>query len=320
MAGPTVTLAFAGDSKSLEKTFANVGSGAKAMAADFDKAEAKTKAFGSSVDDMNDKVGNSESKFMGTADLLDGLGGAFGLPLEGATSMARSFADLAGGLSSVVGPAISKVAGMFGIQTAATAAQTTATGAATTAQWSLNSAFAANPIGVVVIAVGALVAAFVLAYKNSETFRNIVTGAFNAVKTAAETVWNFISSLPEKILGIGGSIKNALESPFKGAFNAIAKLWNNTVGKLSFSIPSWVPGLGGKGFDMPKLPEFHSGGVIPGTPGTPTPIMALAGERIVTSSQATAAAPQTIILQVDGKTLARIVTDAQRGNAAQGFR
>lgn len=308
--GNTVQLTFAGDSTSLERTFANVGGSATKMAGDLDSAAGKTKAFGSSVDTMNDKVGNSESKFMGTADLLDGLGGAFGLPLEGATNMARSFADLAGGLSSVVGPAIAKIAGMLGIQTAATAATATATGTATAAQWSLNAALAANPIGAVVVAVGLLVGAFVLAWKNSETFRNVVKGAFEVVKGAAEGLWNFFKELPDKLWGIADKIKDVLIWPYKTAFNLIAKLWNNTVGKLSFEIPSWVPGMGGKGFSMPKLPEFHRGGVVPGAPGTEVPIMAMAGETITPAGGAGGRAYQIVVNALDATTAAQAVVRA----------
>lgn len=280
MAGNTVSITFAGDSKSLERTFDKVGAGAKSMASDMDKAGGDVKRFGNSVDTMNDKVGNSESKFMGAADLLDGLGGAFGLPLEGATNMARSFADLAGGLSSVVGPAIGKIAGMLGFQTAATAAQATATGTATGAQWSLNAALAANPIGAVVIAIGLLVGGFVLAWKHSETFRDIVKGAFAIVKGAAEGFWEFLKGLPAAIGNLGGRLVEVITWPYKTAFNAIATIWNNTVGRLSFEIPSWVPGMGGKGFSMPNLPTFHMGGVVPGNPGQAVPIMAMAGETV----------------------------------------
>lgn len=306
--GIEVKAAFAGDSSSLERTLSNVGSSAKKMAGDLDSAGGHAKSFGSSVDNMNDKVGNSEGKFMASADLLDGLGGAFGLPLEGATNMARSFADLAGGLSGIVGPAIGKIAGMLGIQTAATTATAAATGTATGAQWSLNAALSANPIGAVVLAIGLLVGAFVLAYKNSETFRNIVKGAFDAVKGAAEGVWNFIKTLPEKILGIGGTIKDAVLWPYKTAFNLVAKAWNNTVGRLSFEIPSWVPSLGGKGFKMPTLPEFHSGGVIPGPRGAEVPIMALAGERVTPPGQS-AGGPTVIQLVLDGRVLTEVVHD-----------
>ncbi len=68
---------------------------------------------------------------------------------------------------------------------------TAATAAWTAAQWLLNAALTANPIGVVVVALAALVAGIVLAWRQSETFRNIVTGAFNAVKSAANAVLDF---------------------------------------------------------------------------------------------------------------------------------
>jgi hypothetical protein len=59
-----------------------------------------------------------------------------------------------------------------------------------------------------------------------------------------------------------GGIADVIFGPFKTAFNAIAKLWNNTIGKLSFTIPSWVPGLGGKGFDVPDIPMLAEGGIV----------------------------------------------------------
>lgn len=318
--GNTVTLTFAGDSKSLERTFDRVGAGAKDMASDMDKAGGDVKRFGQSVDNMNDKVDASESKFMGTADLLDGLGSAFGLPLEGATSMARAFGDLAGGFASVVGPAISKVAGMLGFQTAATTAQTTATTGAATAQTGLNAALAANPIGIVVLAIGALVAGFVLAWKNSETFRDIVRGALGAVKTGAEALLNFFLGIPQALQNIGGRLIDVITWPYKTAFNAIARLWNSTVGQLAFEVPSWVPGLGGKGFSMPQLPTFHQGGTVPGNPGQAVPIMAMAGETVIPAGRGTGqSGPIVVQLVVDGRVLAETVTTNQRRNTGRGF-
>lgn len=58
----------------------------------------------------------------------------------------------------------------------------------TAIQWLLNAALEANPIGLAVVALGLLVAALVVAYKKSETFRDIVDGALGAVKTAAQTL------------------------------------------------------------------------------------------------------------------------------------
>lgn len=60
------------------------------------------------------------------------------------------------------------------------------------AQAALNLVMSLNPIGLVVVAIAALVAAFVLAWKHSETFRRIVTSAWDAVKAAAQATWNWL--------------------------------------------------------------------------------------------------------------------------------
>lgn len=62
----------------------------------------------------------------------------------------------------------------------------------TAVQWLLNAAMSANPVGLVIIAVAALVAIIVVAWKKSDTFRQIVTGAFHAVLGAATAVWNWV--------------------------------------------------------------------------------------------------------------------------------
>lgn len=163
---------------------------------------------------------------------------------------------------------------------------TAATSAWAAAQWVLTAALNANPIGLIVIGIAALIGGLVLAYQHSETFRNIVQGAFGAVKTAVEAVVGFFKDLPGALEAVGGKIVEVLTWPYRTAFNIIAHLWNDTVGKLAFEIPSWVPGLGGKGFSMPNLPTFHTGGVVPGQPGTPVPILAMAGETVVPPGRA----------------------------------
>ena len=80
------------------------------------------------------------------------------------------------------------------------------------------------------------------------------------IEKVGELVSKFIdlnTQLIEKV----GPIKDALIAPFQAAFNAIANIWNSTVGKLSFEIPDWVPNLGGNGFSMPKIPSFSEGGL-----------------------------------------------------------
>jgi hypothetical protein len=58
------------------------------------------------------------------------------------------------------------------------------------AQWLLNAALNANPISLVVLAVAALVAGVVIAYRKSETFRRIVDGALRAVGDAGKWMWH----------------------------------------------------------------------------------------------------------------------------------
>lgn len=70
----------------------------------------------------------------------------------------------------------------------ASVAQTAITYAWTAAQWLLNAALTANPIGLVVVAVGALVAAFTVAYNKSEAFRAKV-----------QDLWDWIGRLVDRI-------------------------------------------------------------------------------------------------------------------------
>jgi phage-related protein len=303
-----VKVTISGDSSSLEKAFSNVGASARTMSGDLDKVDSSTRGLSSSMTSVGGVVDSSESKFMGTADVLDGLNSVMGTNFESQINMARGFGDIAGGLTNL-GPLFSGVIGKVGALLGVTAAQTAATGTATTAQWSLNAALLANPIGAIVLAIGLLVGALVLAWNHSDTFREIVTGAFDAVKGAAIGVWEFIKDLPGKLLGIAGAIKDAVLWPYKTAFNLVARAWNNTVGRLSFEIPDWIPGLGGKGFSMPRLPEFHAGGIVPGPRGAEVPILATAGETVTPPGRGGAAGPEIIQLVVDGRVLAEVVRD-----------
>lgn len=76
----------------------------------------------------------------------------------------------------------------------------------TAAQWAMNSAFLANPITWVVIAVIALVAAFILAYKKCEAFRNFVDGAVDAIVAAWNWVVDAVKNVIRWIVNAGGKI------------------------------------------------------------------------------------------------------------------
>jgi molybdenum-dependent DNA-binding transcriptional regulator ModE len=136
------------------------------------------------------------------------------------------------------------------------------TKAFTAVQAAFNAVMAMNPITLMVIAVAALVAGLIIAYNKFEGFRNIVDSVFKVIKTSVKSGMDAIGDYLGFILGI-----------YKGIFNAIAKLWNNTFGKLSFKVPGWVPGIGGKGFDVPDIPMLAEGGIVS------RPTLALIGER-----------------------------------------
>ena len=109
----------------------------------------------------------------------------------------------------------------------ATVAWTVVQGIATAAMWLFTAACDANPIGLVVLAIAALVAGFILAYTHCKTFRDIITLAFDAVKLGAEVM----------ALGV------------VTYFGFMINVWLTVVGAIidgAASAFSWVPGLGPK--------------------------------------------------------------------------
>jgi len=130
---------------------------------------------------------------------------------------------------------------------------------ALTAVW--NALLLANPITLVVLAVVALIAILTALYFKFDGVRKIVDTVFDAITTGVKFSFDAIKTYFTAVLNI-----------YKSIFNGIAKLWNNTIGKLSFEFPSWVPGLGGKGFSVPNIPMLAEGGIVTG------PTLAMIGE------------------------------------------
>jgi hypothetical protein len=59
-------------------------------------------------------------------------------------------------------------------------------------QAALNFVMSMNPISLVILAIVALIAIFVVAYKKSDTFKRIVDGAFSKIKQGAQWLWEKI--------------------------------------------------------------------------------------------------------------------------------
>ncbi|MEJ8306665.1 phage tail tape measure protein [Saccharibacillus sacchari] len=132
------------------------------------------------------------------------------------------------------------------IQTAATWAMTAATRA-----WSL--AMAMNPIGLVIAAIVALVAAFVVAYQRSETFRNIVNGVWASIKVAwAATANFFTTTIPAVFNSIVSWVTNAwntitasTSATWAAITGAIGAAWNTIVGAITTAVNGVVSFLSG---------------------------------------------------------------------------
>lgn len=214
---------------------------------------------------------------------------------------------------------------------------------ATVAQWLLNTAMNANPIGIIIAAITALVTAFTILWNKSEAFREFWIGLWEVIQEAAdacieflvgvfteaweiikdawgaavdffkgiwegikkafaavknffgeifseawervkdnwETVTDFFSGIWEGIKNVFGGVKDFFVDVFEGAKNGIKTVWDGLVGiikaPLNFlidglnafigglnkiQIPDWVPGVGGYGLNIPKIPRLARGGVL----------------------------------------------------------
>lgn len=100
-----------------------------------------------------------------------------------------------------------------------------------------------------------------------------------ALRDRFNDVVSFMRGIPGRIGSALSAVAGRILSPFRSGFNAIARAWNNTVGRLHWSVPGFL-GFGGFTISAPNLPTFHQGGVVPGTPGKEVLAILQAGERV----------------------------------------
>lgn len=165
-----------------------------------------------------------------------------------------------------------------GISTAATWAGVAATtawniicGIASAATWALGAAvaFLTSPIGLAIAAIAAIIAIGVLLYQNWDTVKLYATqlgewigGVWTGIKDGAaqmgQGIMDFFTNAFNALPGILKSPINAAISLINGAITAI-----NGIG---FTVPDWVPGLGGKAFsvNISNIPMLAAGGFTTG--------------------------------------------------------
>ncbi len=220
-----ITLELLADSGKFESGMKNASRAAEAGAEKIEDAAKKANRMGDALDKAGTAADNSESKFMGVSDVASGMGDLFGIEALGpiaATGLALG--DLTGGfaqLAPTMTGAIDKIKNLSLV----TKIQTAAQGA-------LNLVMSLNPIFLVVAAVVALIAVFVVAYKNCETFRDIVDGAFNAVKNVVMGVYNWVKDNWPLLLAI-------LTGPIGLAVLAITTHWD-TIKNGFTAVKDWI--------------------------------------------------------------------------------
>jgi hypothetical protein len=165
----------------------------------FDKVGNSSKSMAKQVDDsasshvrLGEKVGNNEQKFMGAADLLDGLGATFGVNTQGATALARGLGDLSGGFEIVSGI----IPGLSGLFPKLASAMTFVS---------------AHPLLIAVLVGGAIIAGLVMLEKKF----GLVSGAVKALGGVFSGIWPTIKSALNMILGGIESFLNAISAPMR---------------------------------------------------------------------------------------------------------
>jgi hypothetical protein len=104
----------------------------------------------------------------------------------------------------------------------------------TAVQAAFNIVMNMNPIGLIVLAIIGLVAAFVIAYKRSEKFRSIVDGAFRAIKNVVMGVINFVKSFITTAFSVIKTIFSKYFRIYKTVFTAAFHVIKNVV-KTAFN-------------------------------------------------------------------------------------
>jgi hypothetical protein len=258
MAGNTVTITLAGESKSAEDSFKRVTSASD----DFKKHS--DDAF----ENSKDKADDAEQKAMGFRDTLTGIQDSTKGIKQAASGdwgfgtlllLGTGVGDLASGFANFLIPA---------------------TKAMKLEQLGLNLAFLSSPITWIILGIVVLIAAIVLIATKTTWFQTAWKKSWGWIKDAASNAWDFIKKIPGWLATAFDKVADFITRPFRAAFNFIADIWNNTIGRLSWTIPSWIPGIGGNSISVPHIPKFHSGGTVPGSPGSEMLAILQAGEKL----------------------------------------
>jgi hypothetical protein len=261
---PAVVLTLAGDEKRLTESFDRVGAASKAMASQVDASSKAMSDSGSRFDAMTEKSDTAESRFTGFYDTLGGTTDALAAwndeslsSTEKMIALGQAGADLAGGFTNFVIPAMASAASMM-------------SGPLRMAMTFISS----HPL---LIVLGLITIAVIYLVTQTDWFQAVATKVFNWVGNLVKNVfgasidwivnrWNdvvgFFQRLPENIgkalSGLGGFFEKA----FKGGMNIVIGILNWGIDRVNDIIDGinivspWEDIR-----HVPHIARMHTGGV-----------------------------------------------------------
>lgn len=134
----------------------------------------------------------------------------------------------------------------------ATIAMAVAQRAAAAGQWLLNAAMTANPIGIVIAAIAALVAGLVWFFTQTEVGKNIVAAAWSGIQAAmsavttwwTDTAWPAISRVIDWFVGAWNATRDGVVGAWNAIRAGIAAAWEwvdrEILGRIRLAIDFYV--------------------------------------------------------------------------------
>jgi hypothetical protein len=124
-----------------------------------------------------------------------------------------------------------------------------ATKIATAAQWLWNAAMDANPIGIIIVTLAALVVGVIYCYTHFQTFRDIVSDAWTVIKDITSFVWNVVLKpiFDLIVAGLGivgngfhilGDVVSVVWNGIKIIFDAMTGNWQGVVNAFNTGMNS----------------------------------------------------------------------------------
>lgn len=140
----------------------------------------------------------------------------------------------------------------------------------------LNMAFNANPIGLIVTAIGLLVAGFIYLWNTSEGFRNFWIGLWEGIKSAVSNAWNAIvgfftktipdsintvinwfTNLPQKVYEIFWDFFQPIEDVFWDLYEKITAIIEESIENIIKTLKDWGKNIAT--FFTETIPQLWNG-------------------------------------------------------------